>query len=181
MKKFQIPLLLLSLVLFVLALSGCGPEEPLRWTPVGSASQTEAGMRTTEPMEPPAPLDTDETILREVASQPMPAEDPTETAWIETTATDRETYPFTDSPTETETDVSECPEELPERSVMTTGEETTEGESQVNYVANTNTKKFHVPDCSSVADMKESNKLYYTGTREELIDQGYQPCKRCNP
>jgi DNA-entry nuclease len=50
-----------------------------------------------------------------------------------------------------------------------------------NYVANKNTKKFHYPSCSSVGDMKESNKLYYEGTRDELISQGYVPCKRCNP
>ena len=50
-----------------------------------------------------------------------------------------------------------------------------------NYVANKNTKKFHYPSCSSVGDMKESNKLYYEGTRDELISQGYEPCKRCNP
>lgn len=50
-----------------------------------------------------------------------------------------------------------------------------------NYVANKNTKKFHYPSCSSVSDMKESNKLYYEGTRDELINQGYEPCKRCNP
>ena len=62
-----------------------------------------------------------------------------------------------------------------------TDEKTTEGESEVKYIANTKTKKFHYPDCSSVKDMKESNKLYFTGTREELIEQGYQPCKRCCP
>ncbi len=49
------------------------------------------------------------------------------------------------------------------------------------YIANTNTKKFHYPDCESVSDMKEKNKMYFNGSREELIDQGYQPCKRCNP
>ncbi len=52
---------------------------------------------------------------------------------------------------------------------------------QCNYVANTNTHKFHYPTCDSVNDMKESNKWYYSGTREELINQGYDPCKRCNP
>ena len=49
------------------------------------------------------------------------------------------------------------------------------------YVVNKNTKKFHLPSCGSVTDMKEKNKLYYEGPREELIDQGYDPCKRCNP
>lgn len=54
-------------------------------------------------------------------------------------------------------------------------------DQQCNYVVNTNTKKFHYPTCDSVNDMKEANKWYYSGTREWLIDQGYDPCKRCNP
>ncbi len=49
------------------------------------------------------------------------------------------------------------------------------------YILNTNTHKFHYPDCSSVSDMKEKNKKVFTGTREEAIAQGYVPCKRCNP
>ena len=59
----------------------------------------------------------------------------------------------------------------------------TSGQSsqQYNYVVNTNTKKFHYPTCSSVSDMKEKNKMYYEGTRDELVELGYDPCKRCNP
>ena len=49
------------------------------------------------------------------------------------------------------------------------------------YIYNKNTKKFHYPSCSSVDSMKESNKGYFTGSRDELIAQGYEPCKRCNP
>ena len=50
-----------------------------------------------------------------------------------------------------------------------------------DYIANRNTHKFHYPDCRSVAQMKESNKWYYNGTRDDLIRQGYDPCKNCNP
>ena len=49
------------------------------------------------------------------------------------------------------------------------------------YVLNTNTKKFHLPDCSSVKTMKDKNKQIFNGSREEVIAQGYKPCKRCNP
>lgn len=49
------------------------------------------------------------------------------------------------------------------------------------YILNTNTKKFHLPSCSSVNQMKESNKQTYTGNRDDLISQGYDPCKKCNP
>ena len=54
-------------------------------------------------------------------------------------------------------------------------------EEIVNYIANKNTGKFHYPNCSSVDDMKEKNKLYWTGSRDDLVNQGYVPCKRCNP
>ena len=50
-----------------------------------------------------------------------------------------------------------------------------------SYVANKNTKKFHIPTCSSVGDMAEHNKWYFDGTRDQLIEQGYVPCKRCYP
>lgn len=49
------------------------------------------------------------------------------------------------------------------------------------YVANMNTKKFHYSWCDSVTKMKEKNKLFYNGPRDDLINQGYVPCKRCNP
>ena len=49
------------------------------------------------------------------------------------------------------------------------------------YVVNINSRKFHDLSCDSVKDMKEKNKMYYEGTRDELIQQGYDPCKRCNP
>lgn len=46
---------------------------------------------------------------------------------------------------------------------------------------NKNTRKFHVPDCGSVADIKAKNREDYTGNREALIEQGYEPCGRCKP
>lgn len=54
-------------------------------------------------------------------------------------------------------------------------------EKQVSYVLNTNTKKFHYPYCSSVSDMKLTNREDFYGTREEAISAGYKACKRCNP
>lgn len=50
-----------------------------------------------------------------------------------------------------------------------------------DYVLNKNTKKFHYPWCSSADDIKKKNRKDFTGTREEVISQGYAPCKRCNP
>ena len=51
----------------------------------------------------------------------------------------------------------------------------------VSYILNTNNKKFHYEDCSSVTQMKEENKQEYTGTRADLIKQGYEPCGNCTP
>jgi len=53
--------------------------------------------------------------------------------------------------------------------------------SSVDYILNTNTKKFHYPSCSSVDDMKEKNKQEYSGSRDDIIAQGYSPCGRCKP
>lgn len=52
---------------------------------------------------------------------------------------------------------------------------------EATYILNKNTKKLHLPSCYSVDQMKESNKKYYTGDIEDLIDQGYSRCKNCNP
>lgn len=53
--------------------------------------------------------------------------------------------------------------------------------SKTTYVLNTNTKKFHIPSCSSVNDMKEKNKKEVTCSRDEVIEMGYSPCGRCHP
>ncbi|PWT27039.1 ComEC/Rec2 family competence protein [Butyrivibrio fibrisolvens] len=58
---------------------------------------------------------------------------------------------------------------------------TTQTDSGVTYIVNINTKKFHLPTCPSVKKMKESNKMTFTGSREDLINQGYDPCQNCNP
>lgn len=49
------------------------------------------------------------------------------------------------------------------------------------YIVNINTKKFHLPDCKYANSMKIENRKSETGTREELIHMGYEPCKTCNP
>ena len=61
--------------------------------------------------------------------------------------------------------------------------ETTESNNKpiTDYVLNTNSRKFHYPSCSSAKQTKESNKAYFTGTRDEVIQNGYSPCGRCFP
>lgn len=52
---------------------------------------------------------------------------------------------------------------------------------EATYILNINSKKFHSPDCSSVGKMAEKNKREFNGDRSELINDGYSPCKSCNP
>ena len=47
------------------------------------------------------------------------------------------------------------------------------------YIINKNTKKFHLPTCSSIKDTKPKNKKESTQTKEELEELGYSPCKLC--
>ena len=71
-------------------------------------------------------------------------------------------------------------EEVPQPSIPA---QTTSGsaEEQGTYVLNTSSMKFHEPDCSGVASMSDANRRDYTGSRQDLIDQGYAPCGICKP
>ena len=60
-------------------------------------------------------------------------------------------------------------------------EETQQSAETQTYVLNTNTHKFHKPGCYSVEKIKPENYAEFTGTREEAIAYGYDPCKNCNP
>lgn len=54
-------------------------------------------------------------------------------------------------------------------------------DGKISYVCNTNTKKFHLTECTAVSRIHEKNKLYATSTRSELIAEGYEPCGICKP
>ncbi len=49
------------------------------------------------------------------------------------------------------------------------------------YICNTKKNKFHLPECEGATGMSEKNKMEYTGSRNELVKQGYVPCSECNP
>lgn len=50
-----------------------------------------------------------------------------------------------------------------------------------DYVLNTNTKKFHLPSCGSAKNIRQENKEEYTGSRQQLVETGYEPCGSCKP
>lgn len=66
--------------------------------------------------------------------------------------------------------------------VADSSKSTTAAEANVQtYVLNTNTKKFHKESCNSARSMDASNKKIYTGSRQEIIDMGYEACGVCKP
>lgn len=48
------------------------------------------------------------------------------------------------------------------------------------YIGNKKSKIFHNPKCSSVKRMRDENKVIFD-SREEALNTGFRPCKRCNP
>ena len=91
--------------------------------------------------------------------------------------------PYTTEPaTEPPVTVTTEPTTAEPTTEETTAEETTTLPADAqDYVVNTNTGKFHKPSCSSVEDMKPANRSYRTCVRDDLLAEGYVPCKRCNP
>ena len=51
------------------------------------------------------------------------------------------------------------------------GAEPSDGD--VTYILNTNSHKFHYPDCAGVASMSETNRQEYTGSREDQIGRAH--------
>ena len=48
-----------------------------------------------------------------------------------------------------------------------------------SYILNVKSMKFHYPACSGVKDIKLS--INYSGTREDVVAYGFEPCGRCKP
>ena len=53
--------------------------------------------------------------------------------------------------------------------------------SNCKYIANINSNIFHYEQCIYVAKMKEENKVFLNCDRDEAVDDGYIPCKKCCP
>ena len=59
--------------------------------------------------------------------------------------------------------------------------DTTATDSEETFVLNTSSKKYHRETCSGVATMSPQNRQDYTGDREDIEEQGYEPCGICKP
>ena len=58
---------------------------------------------------------------------------------------------------------------------------TNENTKSYTYIANNHTLKFDRPNCRSVKQMNDENKIYLNCTRADAINRGYEPCKHCEP
>jgi len=142
---------LLLAALLILALCACGDQEPT----VIIETVTPAPTAAAKPAETPKP-----------AAAPTAA--PTVAPTPEPTPVLQTLEPvLTDDP-------------APDRSAPAADPTPTPAQER-DYVLNMNTMKFHVTSCSSVKDIKDSNRKDVHATRDSIIAQGYAPCGRCKP
>lgn len=155
---------LLSALLSLILLAACGSDAAASRS-MPEAEDIQVIETTPAPTAEPTPTPTPSpapTATPTAVPSPTPSATPTPTATPKPTATPSPTPAPTDTPDPT---AQPTPTPAPVHS----------------YVLNTSSHKFHDPDCSSVGDMKDKNKEYFTGTRAEVIAMGYDPCGRCKP
>lgn len=106
------------------------------------------------------------------ASETWKSGEPAKTG--ETKAADRsqaKSDSVTEKPQTGNEEASGAVEEPPQEAANT---ETTE----VTYILNVKTKKFHKPTCGS---LPTTNRKDTSESRDSVIAQGYEPCKKCKP
>ena len=123
--------------------------------PIAVPTTTSAQIKETEPIS--------ETNTTKPTNKPVVK--PTEPTAVPTT-----------KPTEPATEPSK-----PSHPTTEPSKDNSQSNSDCDYVVNTNSKKFHYPSCSSVKKMNDENRWDYTGSRDALIEDGYEPCGRCHP
>lgn len=62
-----------------------------------------------------------------------------------------------------------------------TPSETETSLAETSYILNTSAKKFHTSACGQGMGIKPENREEYTGTRDELLGNGYTPAGCCDP
>ena len=137
----------------------------------GLLAFTTAGSHTTSSQKKDSTVTTTTTVVTTTT-----AAETTTTTTKATTTTTTTTTESTTTAAETTTAATEPPAPAQEETPAEQPAENTR-----TYVINTNTGKFHYPSCSSAKRISDANRSEYTGTRDDLIAQGYDPCERCNP
>lgn len=134
-------------------------DEPTTTTTTAAETTTEA--------EPES-----KTSILEAVGAVRPKETTTEAAETTEKATEKRTEKPTEAKSEKKTE---------KRTEKATEKKTAAPSAQKTYVLNKSTMKFHLPSCSSCSKIKAENKGSYTGSRDDLISQGYSPCGNCHP
>lgn len=138
----------------------------------GLLAFTTVGSHTSSSQEPDSTATTTTTAVTTTTA----AETTTTTTKATTTTTTTTTEATTTAAAETTTAATEPP--------APAQEETPAEQPAANvftYVINTGSGIFHYPSCSSAKRISDANRSEYTGTRDDLIAQGYSPCGNCDP
>lgn len=138
----------------------------------GLLAFTTAGSHTSSSQESDSTATTTTTAVTTTTA----AETTTTTTKATTTTTTTTTTEATTTAAETTTAATEPP--------APAQEETPAEQPAANvftYVINTGSGIFHYPSCSSAKRISDANRSEYTGTRDDLIAQGYSPCGNCDP
>lgn len=137
----------------------------------GLLAFTTAGSHTTSSQKKDSTVTTTTTVVTTTT-----AAETTTTTTKATTTTTTTTTEATTTAAETTTAATEPP--------APAQEETPAEQPAANvftYVINTSSGIFHYPSCSSAKRISDANRSEYTGTRDDLIAQGYSPCGNCDP
>lgn len=163
------------LSIFIIVLAGCG-EDPTR----GYSSDPNEFPTDLQALENGATIEEATAIANSVAEEEIESSEDEENV-IEDNSSVAEADEESESTDNT--DITESTDDADSTLSATSEDEIVEEKPEViiTLVLNTNSMKAHCPDCSSVDDMKPSNRLDYTGTVEDVIAMGYVACKRCNP
>lgn len=138
----------------------------------GLLAFTTAGSHTTSSQKKDSTVTTTTTVVTTTTA----TETTTTTTKATTTTTTTTTTEATTTAAETTTAATEPP--------APAQEETPAEQPAANvftYVINTGSGIFHYPSCSSAKRISDANRSEYTGTRDDLIAQGYSPCGNCDP
>lgn len=138
----------------------------------GLLAFTTAGSHATSSQKKDSTVTTTTTVVTTTTA----AETTTTTTKATTTTTTTTTTEATTTAAETTTAATEPP--------APAQEETPAEQPAANvftYVINTGSGIFHYPSCSSAKRISDANRSEYTGTRDDLIAQGYSPCGNCDP
>ena len=142
------------------------------------APQTEAEKVSEATVPPAAETAAPETAAEKVTTKAAEAEKVTTKA---TTAEKAKTEASTEEESE---DIDEDIENIeePERNTDPPFSDYEHEQSEgTTYVLNTNTMKFHYPDCRSVKKIASENYEEMFGTRDDAIARGFDPCGICEP